>query len=280
MKHGTKELIFTWAMIDPLAARDALQVIPAEMVREAAVSSLVGGWAKGGKPGVDEYVIALDSEPLRRKLTAVVVTWMLRREGPEAVLAWAESQPGDERDGFRAVAMERTVNQVAVVDPERTLRWVEKHSGKTYARTLPRELAKRWVPTDPESAFAWITTLEDPEQQSELSKVGFTRWWKLDNRSARRWITTAELAPVHDPAVAVFASNLARQEPESSLIWAGRIRDEALRGQTQAELLRFWINRSPGPAAAWIEGSNLPQSVIEAARTAPAKRGRRGPGGG
>jgi hypothetical protein len=122
--------------------------------------------------------------------------------------------------------------------------------------------------------------LEDPEQQSELSKVGFTRWWKLDNRSARRWITTAELAPVHDPAVAVFASNLARQEPESSLIWAGRIRDEALRGQTQAELLRFWINRSPGPAAAWIEGSNLPQSVIEAARTAPAKRGRRGPGGG
>ncbi len=94
MKHGMKQIIFTWALDEPLGARDLIQIIPAEMVREAVISSLVGGWAKGGTPGVDEYLLILGSGPLQTKLTAVVATWIVRREGAEAALEWAESQPG------------------------------------------------------------------------------------------------------------------------------------------------------------------------------------------
>ncbi len=274
MKYGMVELIFVWAMSNPVEARDALMSIPDEMIREVSVSSLVGGWAKGGHPGVDEYLIGLDNGPLQRKLTAVAVTWILRREGPEAMLAWAESQSGEGRDGFRRVAMERAMNQMVPVDPEAALRWAEKHSGKVYAGTLKRELAKRWVPKDADAAFAWLATLEDPAQRDDLVRVGFTRWSSLDGHAAANWISSTELSPYLDPAVAVFAVNQSKAQAERAMIWAARISDQALRNKTQTDILRFWIHQAPDLANAWIEANNLPPNVIAAARTPNRGRGR------
>ena len=272
MKHGMKQIIFTWALDEPLEARDLIQIIPAEMVREAVISSLVGGWAKGGKPGVDEYLLILGSGPLQTKLTAVVATWIVRREGAEAALEWAESQPGEERDGFRKTAMERVLNQVVPVDPELAVRWANKHADKAYARTLPREIAKRWFPMDPEATLAWLGTIEDPERQARLSSIGFRRWSQLDDRAARDWITTSELTPSHDIPLALFATNLAKREPETALIWAARVHADILRHETQKAILGTWTARSPERAEAWIKKNPLPVSVVEAASQEPNPR--------
>jgi len=272
MKHGMAELIFVWASQDPVGAREALQKIPFEMVREVAVSSLVGGWAQGGQPGIEDFLMTLSSGGLQTKLTAVTATWKLRRDGPEATLAWAESQPQeDEWDGFRKVAMERAANQVAPLEPEMVARWAEKHWDQTYARTVPRELAKRWFPADADAAMAWLTGLDDPEKRDELIDTGFRRWSQLDGRSASQWLTTTELTPVHDPAIAIFSTELTRAEPERALLWAQRIHDDELRKLSQTNALRVWLQRSPGPAAAWLEGGLLEPEVVAAAKQ-PAHR--------
>ena len=248
------------------------------MVRESAVSALAGGWARGGQPGLAEYLSQVPAGGLQTKLTAVAASWKLRHVGPEATLAWAEAQAAedDSRDGFGKVAMDRAANVVAPLEPELVRRWAQRHEGQPYARHLNRELAKRWFPVDADAAMAWLASIENEEKRAELTKTGFGRWAHLDPIASEHWLTSTDLTPDHDPALIQFSEDHSSREPEKALIWAGRIQDNGMRGTAQANVLRGWLVHAPRSAESWLEGNALPPEVVAEARRPRPRPGRRG----
>ena len=80
-----------------------------------------------------------------------------------------------------------------------------------------------------------------------------------------------------DSAVSGFVRSLAREDPESAVIWAKTISNETSRIQTLTRAGQSWFRRNPVAATSWLQNANLPADAQQAILNPPPdERGRRG----
>jgi hypothetical protein len=91
-------------------------------------------------------------------------------------------------------------------------------------------VGEHWVKRDPAAAFEWLSANAVDEEGAEAIRRVVSRWLKEDRPAAEAWLDSASPAALPDPALDVYARDLAqRSEIETAIYWAEHIRDASLR---------------------------------------------------
>jgi hypothetical protein len=276
--------IQVWAQRDPAAARLAAEEIGTDIpaVSVALWHALVTGWAHspGGQEGLASFLADLPPLRTRTEVIETVARELVRGDGAEAALGWAEpvlrgdgDEPVFKRSVFKAVA-----GAAAHWDPERTAAWVLEHSGADYATEGVGIVAKHWGRRDGEAALAWVGEQPAGELRDQAVREAFGEWTKTDPLSARAWLIEEKPAALRDPALEFKAKRIVDHEPELALGFCERIEDSARRQGCLESTAKSWYAKDAVAAETWLQQSSLGDEARSRVRelTKPNEQ-RRGP---
>lgn len=257
-RNGSGAAVYAWAFRDPEAALRALDSVEDAELREFMEGRLVAGWVHGlHKQSADDYIATLPEGPRRLRYLGLLA-WELSKQGPAAVISWAEQVP-DSDPRYKADVFLQTSSALSDIDPSTTSAWLQPHLGRPYAADALGVLARSWALQDPNAAMAWATRLPPGDREGAVGGA-FSAWLDQSPADAERWLRSATPASTLDPAVRVLVRRKRQQSPAEALDWALTIADPAQRRGLLGDVGRAWLRRDPAAARAWLE-RELPDGV-------------------
>jgi hypothetical protein len=269
-RRGSAAATYFWARDNPKAALYWVETIEDTKFREFLTEYLITGWAHSGeRDSAAAYIAQLPRSRLRQAQTAVIMAQYMK-DGPEAVMHWAESLPEDIGDDYRHEVFQRAANQIALRDPELSAHWIGKFVGKSYARSTLRPVARAWFKRDPRSTVEWLVSLPSTPQRDHVLYFIFGRWYDKDEHTATEWLEAEKLTEAQDPAVDAYARRLSKTRPRSALDWAQMIQDPLRYDHCVVVVGQNWFRKDPEAARAWVTASDLPEDARNAILNPPA----------
>ena len=269
------EAIYAWGFRaggTPLASLEGIEEGDNDDLRQRLLASALDGWlASGDHEGASAHIAAIEDPRVRRK-RGLILASEVARDGPEALIAWAESIPEDATNDFKTMAFYNASGIITRDDPQRAMRLVEAHVGKAYFDGSVPAVARRWAQHhDPQELFAWLATLPAHDERDTAIGDGFRVWHRRQPEPAENWLEAALPAPHLDPAVVQLVRVSAQETPQAAVVWAERVEDPQLRRRSlQLAGRQFW-RRSPQAAAIWLEGVDLPEPAKDSIRRGPQR---------
>jgi hypothetical protein len=274
------EAMYAWGFRNAPAALREVDAVDDPQLQARLRSSLFEGWLQSpDRAGASEYIAAI-SDPRRRRRLAFLLAAETMRDGPEAVMRWAEDVPEDAPNDFKQGAFYLAATLVAREDPRRAAEWFEAHRARPYSAGSLEGIALRWAEHhDPPALFDWLRSLssegERGSEPADAVAAGFRIWLGKSPEQAEAWLSSRLPDPALDPAIAELARARAQSSPASALEWAARIQDEARRRRSVVRAGRTWRRQDPEAARAWLERSDLPEEVRQSITGESAAAARR-----
>jgi len=278
--------ITAWARFDPEAALNHTLRWPfkdkMEMGAQAAIEAwahLLTGWVYSGQGGVEEYIAKLPGGVSDTAINRVAAK-TLRHGGVEAIIQWVDSITGNDAysDRFKKKAFQRGSRMAARWDPERAAAWILANQGQRYAVDGPRILAEQWGMKDGRAALEWIRNHPDEDLHYRAAREAFRTWLEVDRPAAVEWLESEQLTPFHDPAVVLYAKNLAGRAPEEAIGWCERLFDAPRKLRCLEQAANSWYQRDAVAAETWLQQSPLDEEARRKVRMPPEnRRTKRGP---
>jgi len=273
-----------WATLDTDAALHAIDPILAKYndLDDVLLTALVRGWyaAEGGANGLQAHIAGLPPGLMRQRLLSQTIRLRIRAEGPDAVVAWAESYPADDDNLKHAIYRLMAANLVAH-DFEAGMQWCNRHCDGPYGENLRGIIARGWTSTDGAAAIAWVAERPPGRDRNFDLRQTFSRWSNRDTAAAMAWAaaqTATEPPPEWMiPIFPVYARMLAHENPTAALKWAGYLPDDLEREIVTTDVVRIWLEDDPEAAESWLATS--PLSDEARARARQPKRPPGVPGG-
>jgi hypothetical protein len=267
-RNAAGAAIYAWGFRDPEAALGALEEIDDPELVEFMRGRLIAGWLHGAlKQSASDYIASLPADARRLAYTGQMAS-ELAREGPAAVVSWAEGVPAADA-GYKAEAFLQAAAVLAALDPAATARWLKPHLGRDYGRGALRAVIRSWAAVDPQASLVWVAGLPADELRKNAVYEAFTTWTDQAPGDAERWLRAATPDGVFDPAVRALVGMKQREAPAAALEWAGRMQDPELQRGLVVQVARDWVRQDPAAAGRWLAGSGLPESVRAAILARP-----------
>ena len=262
-RNAAGAAIYAWAFLDPQAALAALEAVEDDGLRDFMERRLVAGWVHGPqKQSASEWIAALPAGSRRFEYVGKLA-WELAKDGPEALVRWAEEIPA--RDArFKASVFLQATSTLAPLDPASTAAWLAPHLDRDYADGVMRTVARIWVGRDPEAAMAWLAALPVGSQRADSVSHAFSAWLEASPEEATAWLRSAAPAAALDPAVRAIVGRTRRDDPAGAMDWALALDDPERRRTLVASVGRAWMRRDPGAARAWLERHELDPATRQA----------------
>ncbi len=283
MEMGAQAAIEAWALRDPVGALAAYEELSQRRpgLEEVLLFDMLTGWVYSGQGGVEEFIANLPAGKFDTAINRVAAK-TLRNGGVEAIIEWVDSITGNDAysNRFKKKAFQRGSRMAARWDPERAAAWVLKNRGQNYAVDGPRIVAEQWGMKDGRAALEWVRNHPDEDLQHRAAREAFRTWLEADRPSAAAWLESEQLTPFHEPAVILYAKNLASRAPEEAIVWCERIFDEQRRLACLEQAANRWYQRDAVAAETWLQQSPLDEEARRKVRMPPEKpRRKRGPAG-
>ena len=261
LQPGAGAVVETWAMRDPLAARQLLEEVreTKPWLFEQLVDDLVGGWVKSGDPGFGDYLRTLPRDTLQQDALTMALGTLIRTRGVEGVFRWVREfipslEPRDQEKLFR-----KSVYTAALRRPDLAEEWILEHYGRPYASDGPKTYASARVTLAPNETFEWIRSRAPEESRAEAVSQAFRYWLAPQPGAAAEWLESRPRDAFYDPAIVVFVRNLAKWSPEDVGDWCERCVGEEARGTCLNIVARKAAReRSNQPAAGASPDAQLP----------------------
>ena len=214
--------MYAWGFRNPLEAVRALSTVEESDLQEFWAGRLLAGWTHGEyRDTASEYISNLP-EGSSRLAYLGTLAWEISKEGPEAVMEWAESVPNDPPRFKQGVFLQAT-STLAGVDAPLTARWLSGHLDHDYVDDALMIVAGSWVTSDAPTAMSWLTGLPAGEKRDAAVKSGFRVWVNRAPKDAESWLRSASPAVAVDPAVRFMVERTRDEQPGVSQKWAARI---------------------------------------------------------
>lgn len=214
--------MYAWGFYSPLEAVRELSMVEDTDFQALWGGRLLAGWVHGEyRDSANEYIAAFPDGPTRRKYLETLA-WEIAKEGPDAVMRWAEGVPEDPPHFKQAVFM-KAASHLAGVDPPMTAGWLQDHLDRDYVNNALLAVAGVWAVNDPPEAMRWLTGLPAGKQRMAAVKTGFRVWFNHTPKDAQRWLMSASPAPAVNSAVRFMVEQTRDENPAYSLEWEARI---------------------------------------------------------
>ena len=214
--------MYAWGFRNPLEAVRELSSVEDTELQAFLVARMLAGWAHGEyRDSASEYIASLPDSSIRRRYLTTLV-WEISKEGPEALMRWAEGVPDDLPRVKRAIFQE-AAGTLAGVDAPSAARWLRGHLDRDYADDALVVLAGAWATSDAPAAMSWLVELPTSKQRNAAVKASFRIWFNRSPDDAERWLRSASPARAVNPAVRIMVERTRNEKPEISRKWAARI---------------------------------------------------------
>jgi hypothetical protein len=259
-----------WAREDPEAALQHARTHPGSKTGNMmAQIVLVRGWYQSGRPGLEDYLSDLGEQTFeQQRALGTLARITIQRDGPEAVMRWAESLP-DEPASFKLAAFRQVGTELAEADLDAARRWCDAHCDGPFGGNVRKRIATRWVVRDGPAAMEWLSTQTAGADRDFAVRIVFRGWVFLDREAAFRWMAPKGpdgLEPWLKPAVVIYTNFLAQDDAAGAAKWAPLIEDEEEREIAFIGLARRWREQDEAAAEAWLRQSPLSEEAREKAR--------------
>jgi hypothetical protein len=263
----TMAVIRQWASVDPPAAMKALMWAGSDPENpDPWINALVTGWDESGYPGVYDWVLAMGPGYGRQRALMQLVQRQIRRDGPDAAIAWAESLPtGKRNDVLKLNAFRRVAGALAQDNREAATAFTLKYYDSPYGRDLPSWVGRRWSFYEPELALEWLSTLPEGKNRDKGVEDTFLKWDQRDRESLMDWASQQDLeAEWFQPALSHYARRVSLTDINKGLELAGYVHHPQYRMMTVGKIVRNWLTYDPLEARKWLKNSDL--TIQERAR--------------
>jgi hypothetical protein len=203
------EAMYAWGFHDARAALRELDAMDDDALRDRLRPSLFEGWLRSDdRVGASEAVAAIEDPRQRGRLTFLLAGETMR-DGPEALLLWADAVAPDAPNDFKTGAFNQAAVMVARVDPQRAAEWYLLHRERPYSAGALRGIARAWAERhDPPALFDWLLSLpadaDSAKETDDAVASGFRVWLRKDPEQAKAWLAAALPDPRLEPAVVVL----------------------------------------------------------------------------
>jgi len=258
-----EEAMFAWGFNDGRAALAECDRIENEELRERLRTALVSGWVGShDRLGATEYAASLSPARHRSRL-ALRLAGEAKRDGPDAVIAWADAVPEDLPNEYKEAVFGAAAGAVTRLDPERAARWYENRMQDWYTTSALLNIAGKWAYYHDASALIeWIETLPieaaREEERTGAIKAAFRGWASRAPGEVEAWLETASGGPIRDAAIDAFARATGDASPAEALRRAEQIEDDDLRRKRTLRYSRRLFVQDPDAARAWLEEADIP----------------------
>lgn len=276
-KAGASAAIEGWATRDPIEALRAYDETIASdpSLSEDLMPRLVTGWLNSGEGGLVEYIEDL-SDYKQEIAIARVIGKAMRDGDTDAAMAWVESIVRNDayEPMFKKRVFRRGIRILGLPEPELVAAWAMEHEGQAYAVDAPRIVAGRLGWHDGPAAMQWVRDLPQEEFPKLAIRGAFLSWYRSDREAAVTWLESETLTAFHAPAIAYYANDLSKREPEAAIAWCERILNSDDQLSCLEPAAAKWFQRDPVAAEAWLQQSSLDEEARRAARTSAEKKQR------
>jgi hypothetical protein len=162
----------------------------------------------------------MPDNPIRRRYLTTLV-WEISKEGPEALMRWAEGV-SDDLPRVKKAIFQETAGTLAGVDAPAAARWLQGHLDRDYADDALVVLAAAWATSDAQAAMDWLVGLPTSKQRNAAVKASFRIWFNRSPGDAERWLLSASPAPAVDSAVRFMVDRTRAEKPDVARKWAAR----------------------------------------------------------
>lgn len=271
--------MYAWGFRNGRDALQALEALEANAEPEAKLrAALVEGWVQSEDRLRASAYVATIEEPRRRSRLGFLLAGEAARDGPDAVIEWAEAVPADAPNEFKQIAFYHAVGVVAREDPQRAAAWLEANWTQPFRGRALDELARKWAQHhDPPQFFGWIEQFQAAQGRADGLEDGiataFRIWYTRAPEEAEAWLRSALPDPALDPAIRELVRKLAQSAPGEAVAWAAQLQDETERRASTFRAARLWLRDDPEAAQAWLAASDLPEAQRQAILRGPQPSG-------
>ncbi len=217
--------MYAWGFRNPLEAVRELNAVENSDLLDFWAARLLAGWAHGEyRDTASEYIAKLPDGSTRLTFLATLA-WEISKEGPRAVMLWAEGVPDDPPHFKQAVFM-KAASTLAGIDAPSTARWLQGHLDRDYVDNALLNVARSWAASDAPAAMSWLTGLPAGKKREAAVRTGYGAWFRRSPMDAEGWLRSASPAPAVDPAVRFMVERTRDEKPELSRKWAALIAAE------------------------------------------------------
>jgi hypothetical protein len=258
-----EETMRAWGFNDGRAALAECEQIDDEELRESLRTALLEGWvASDDRTGASEYAASVPNARRRTRLARRLAA-QAKRDGVDAVIAWADGVPEDAPNQFKEAVFGFAAGAIANLDPERVAPWYEGEMQYWYSTSGLINIASRWVQFhDPKALMAWMETLPIEEaresERTDAARVTFRSWATDAPGEVEAWLETVSAGSIRETAIDELARAAADASPAEALRWAEQLEDETLRRKRTLRYSRKWYVQDPEAAQAWFDEADIP----------------------
>jgi hypothetical protein len=261
-----------WAEADPGAALIAVQsmlIKTSPEVGRIAEVALVRGWFESGQPGLEQYIYDLGMGVQRQRALYAYALAAVRKQGPDAVMRWAESVPAEDKT-YKLAVYRQVATALGVFDRDAALRWCDAQCDGPYGNNMRRMIATLWLYGGGESEpLEWLSQAPEGKDKQDSLRGIFATWGVFDREAALAWMaskTAGDPEPWIRSLYANYAGLLAEDSGADAIEWAERVEDEREREVALIVVARIWREQDEAAAEAWLQGSSLTEEAREKAR--------------
>jgi len=273
-----------WARRDPEAVIREYDINLLAPKHPGILVGLIEGWFETGDIALLEaYVQDLGDSDSRQRAVSTLARLRVSRDGPEAAIRWAEAIPATQAR-FKTSAYRRVAREIARTQPRMAADWCDRVCDSPYGDSVAELIVREWAGSDGPAAMEWLLTRPDGMDTQVAVRAAYRAFMIADAEAALAWMEGTTEGQRHDNrlqgAVGMYV-NKRSWEPgraDTSIEWAGYLKNEAERELALISIVRRWRDRDEEAAEAWLADSPLPEEARQRARE-PLRRiggGRQG----
>ena len=270
-----------WARVDPEAVIREYDINRIAPNHRGLVIGLIEGWFETGDLALlESFVRDLGDSDSRQRAVTTLARLRVSRDGPEAVIRWAESIPSAEAK-FKTSVYRRVGREIARTHPRLAADWCDRVCDSPYGSAMAGLIVGEWAKEDGAAAMDWVLTRPDGPDTRVAIRSAYRAFMLADADAALAWMEATAEEQRHDDllqgAVAMYVTMRSWQPGQAGVAieWAGYLKEEAARERALISTVRRWRERDEAAAEAWLADSPLSEEAREKARE-PLRRTRAG----
>ena len=273
-----------WARLDPEAVVREYDINLLAPNHPGILVGLIEGWFETGDVALlESYVQDLGDSDSRQRAVSTLARLRVSRDGPEAAIRWAESIPATQAR-FKTSAYRRVAREIARNQPRLAADWCDRVCDSPYGDSVAELIVREWARVDGPAAMEWVLTRPDSMDTQVAVRAAYRAFMIADAEAALAWVEDTTEEERHDNrlqgAIAMYVNKRSWQpgQADTSIEWAGYLKNESERELALISIVRRWRDRDEKAAEAWLVDSPLSEEARKRARE-PLQRiggGRRG----
>jgi hypothetical protein len=175
----------------------------------------------------------------------------------------------------RKQARASILGQLAMMEPDAAIKLTAELPAEE-RKEAAQQVGNMLMMSDPERGATYLLENAEPANKKNTYQQIVSQWVNTDANKAGAWLGAQPQTPELDGARSIFATQVARQDPESAMAWAQTVTDENQRSGAVEQVFNTWKKKDEAAATASLNASGLPPERIEAIRSGAAKPGNPG----